>query len=286
MTARSAFGITLLALGLILPVDALAGDAVGEVTSASGDVRAIGPDGSERTLSCGDDIFHGDTLATGAGSHVGVLSGDYLTQVPDSSRVLFAQTGGGAPDATLKRGKVRIIDVREGDGEIARLAAGNAHVRVAGNDAEAYLLSEKVGDYAMFCEWDAPLDVVRNDEQKLADPEQCVIAKPTEPLYVADAHDERIQASEIETCPPDLGALATLDPHFNPISSRDVAAGPPPLDWSSLAEPLEPPGRNPCELPGSVCGAITGLTPVTPGIGVVSEPPPGTGPAPGFPSAN
>lgn len=285
MTARSAFGITLLALGLILPAGAMAGDAVGQVTSTSGDVRAIGPDGAERTLSCGDDIYDGDTLATGKSSNVGVLSGAYLTQVPDSSAVLFGQTGEGAPDATLKRGKVRIIDVRDGGGT-ARLAAADAAVRVVGNDAEAYLLAEKLGDYAMFCEWDAPLDVVRRDEQKLADPEQCVIAKPHEPLYVADAHEERIAPSELETCPPDLGALATTD-HFAPIASRDVAAGPPAIEWSNLAPPPAPPPYNPCEFPGGACGGFAGTTPA--GIITVSEPTPGTGPRPGspvFPGAN
>jgi hypothetical protein len=280
MTLRHSIGTALLAAGLVLPAAALAGEAVGQVTSTAGDVVAIAPDGSQRTLACGDPIYHGDTLATGANSNVGVLSGDYLTQLPDSTRVLFAQTDDGAPDATLKQGKVRIIDVREGGGT-ARLAAADAAVRVVGNDAEAYLLSEKVGGYAMFCEWDAPLDVVRRGEEKLADPEQCIIAKPHEPLYVADAHEERIRAAEVETCPPDLGALASTDPHFSPIASRDVAAGPPPLVWSSLPEAPGPPGRNPCELPGSVCGFAAGVLPG--GVMTVSEPEPGLGPRPGSP---
>lgn len=290
MTVRSAFGITLLALGLTLPAGAMAADSVGQVTSVTGDVRAIGADGSERTLSCGDDIYDGDTLATGAGANVGVLSGDYLTQLPDASTVLFGQTAGGAPDATLERGRVRIIDVREG-GETARLAAADAEVRVVGNDAEAYLLAEKVGDYAMFCEWDAPLDVVRNNEQKLADPEQCVIAKPREPLYVADAHEERIPAAEIETCAPDLGALASTDPHFSPTDLRDVAAGPPPIAWDNQALAPEPPPRHPCELPGSICSGVPGLHvgATVAGTIVVSEPAPGMGARPGspvFPGAN
>jgi hypothetical protein len=287
MTARSAFGITLFALGLMSPVSAMAGDAVGEVTSATGSVVATAPDGTERTLSCGDSIFDGDTLSTGADSNVGVLSGDFLTQVPDSSAVRFGQTGEGAPDATLERGRVRIIDVRE-DGTTARLAAGDAEVRVVGNDAEAYLLSEKTGGYAMFCEWDAPLDVARNGERKLADPNECVIAKPHEPLYVAQAHDARIPASDVETCPLDLGSLASTDPHFSPIDSRDVAAPPPSLAWSNPAQPPGPPPRNPCEVPGSICSVSpAGITPT--GQITVWEATPGTGPRPGspvFPGAN
>ena len=289
MTARNALGITLLALGLGWPVGAIAGDAVGRVTSASGEVVAIAPDGTQRALACGDSIFDGDTLATGAASNVGVLSGDYLTQLPDSSKVVFGQTEAGAPDATLQRGKVRIIDVREDvqeGGGTARLAAADAAVRVVGNDAEAYLLSEKVGGYAMFCEWDAPLDVVRRDEEQLAGPEQCIIAKPHEPLYVADAHEERIPAAGIETCPPDLGALANVGPLFSPIASRDVAAPPPPLVWSSLPDAPGPPGRNPCEIQGGpICGFAASTPPGdTPtGIIVVDEPVPGLGPRPGSP---
>ena len=287
MSARSAFGITLFALGLTMPVSAMAGAAVGEVTSATGSVVATAPDGTQRTLSCGDSIFDGDTLSTGADSNVGVLSGAFLTQVPDASAGRFGQTDEGAPDATLERGRVRIIDVRE-DGTTARLAAADAEVRVVGNDAEAYLLSEKTGGYAMFCEWDAPLDVTRNGERKLADPNECVIAKPHEPLYVADAHDARIPASAVDTCPPDLGALASTDPHFSPIASRDVAAPPPSLAWSNLAEAPGPPGRNPCEVPGSICSLTpTGALPT--GNITVYEATPGVGPRPGspvFPGAN
>lgn len=268
MTARSALRIPLIALALAWPASAPADPAVGRVTSATGEVVAIAPDGSQRTLSCGDSIYSGDTLATGAGSNVGVLSGDYLTQLPGESRVEFAQTDTGQPDATLKRGMVRVIDVREGAG-IARLAAGDAAVKVSGNDAEAYLLTEKVGGYAMFCEWDAPLDVVRRDEEKIANPEQCIIAKPHEPLYVADAHDQRIPAAGIDTCPPDLGALASTEPHFSPLASRDVAAAPPPLVWSSLPDSPGPPGLNPCEIPGTVCGATAATN-----VLIFNEPPP------------
>jgi hypothetical protein len=277
-------GITLLGVGLLLPVGAAGEDAVGRITSASGSITATGADGIVRPLECGDSVFPGDTLSTGTSSNVGVLSGDYLTQVPDSSAVRFARTDDGAPDATLQKGRVRVIDVRDGGGT-ARLAAADAEVRVAGNDAEAYLLSEKVGPYAMFCEWDAPLHVSRNAENHHASPGQCVIAKPREPLYAADAHDERISTSSFETCPSDLGGLAATDHHFSPDEIADVAAGPPPIAWSNIAEMPGPPARHPCETPGAVCGAAAD----TGGGMVLIEAGPGLGGGPGattFPSGN
>jgi hypothetical protein len=60
-----------------------------------------------------------------------------------------------------------MIDPRD-EGEPAQLAVLDADGHVKGNDAEAYIFSEKVGPYAMLCEWDAPLPVSRGKEQKTA----------------------------------------------------------------------------------------------------------------------
>jgi hypothetical protein len=164
-----------------------------------------------------------------------------------------------------------MIDARDGGGP-ARLGARDAEVRVAGNDAEAYVLSEKVGPYAMFCEWDAPLAVRRGEEMQSADPEHCVIAKDSEPLYVADAHEERMSAAGGDPCPPDLGGLVAPGPHFSPIASRDVAGGPPAAPWSNMAAGQARPRLGPCEDPGATCGG---------GTIVIVEPPPSTDPQPG-----
>ena len=89
-----------------------------------------------------------------------VLATDADEIVAAASEVRVDRTAVGTPDAVLARGRVRVIDAREG-GEPARLAARDSEVRVVGNDAEAYLLAEKIGPYAMFCEWDAPLAVAQ-----------------------------------------------------------------------------------------------------------------------------
>jgi hypothetical protein len=162
---------------------------------------------------------------------------------------------------------VRVIDAREGAAPPARLAAGTAAARVQGGDSEAYIISEKAGGYAMFCEWDAPLAVTRGNESRTASPEQCVIAKPDEPLYTSDAHQDRL-AALADSCPPE--GYAALGPHFPAIAARDVAAGPAPFSIS----PAELPGleREPCEDPGANCEGIR-----------FDEEPPGGG---GFPGGN
>lgn len=266
--------IPTLLFSLSLPLGASAQSPVGQVTSVVGDVRASGPGGADRALACGDTVYAGDTVSTAPSASAGILMDDVLARVDGSSSLTVGQTGSGTPDAQLDRGRVRVIDARDA-GEPARLGARNAEVRVAGNDAEAYVLSEKIGPYAMFCEWDAPLAVRRGDEQQNTDPNHCVIAKDREPLYVSDAHEERIPAGGGDPCPPDLGGLVAPGPHFSPVASRDVAMGPPAGAWSSMAAGQGMPRFDPCDTPGSGCADARGT-----GI-VIVEPPPSTDPQPG-----
>jgi hypothetical protein len=284
MQARTgAFIKVAIVLGLFqVPAVSLADEALGRLTSATGPVTATDPSGAQRSLSCGDSVFAGETISTSPGGSAAVLANDVLTQVAGSSAVRMARTDDGALDATLERGRVRMIDARE-TGSPARLGANDAVVRVAGNDAEGYLLVEKIGPYAMFCEWDAPLEVARRSESATANPGECVIAKGTEPLYVADAHDERIPATGADMCPPDLTHLAEAGPHF-PDPLPGVGAGSPSEPWNTLAGGPTMPRRDPCDDPGAGCRITNGS------IIVISEPPPGTDPQPGgenpFPGAN
>jgi hypothetical protein len=265
-------------LPLLAASAATAEEPVGHVTSLVGDVRASGPGGAGRVLACGDPVFAGDTVTTGDGASAGILMDDVLARVDAGSALTVGRTGAGTPDAQLDRGRVRVIDARDA-GEPARLAARNAEMRVAGSDAEAYVLSEKVGPYAMFCEWDAPLAVSRGPETKQADPLHCVIAKDAEPLYVANAHEERIPATGGPTC-ADLAGLTSPDDHFSPVATRDVAAGPPAERWSNLAGVVGVPDRDACGDPGAGCAFTSGAT----GVGIVSEPGGQIDPQPGVPT--
>src|SRR5258705_13652805 len=79
-------------------------------------------------------------------------------------------------------------------------------------------------------EGDKPLPVSRGNESKTAEPNHCVIAKPKEPLYTANAHDARIPALAQECAPgPDL---ASLNSPLRHLTAEDVAA------------PGAPPGTN------------------------------------------
>jgi hypothetical protein len=246
---------------------------VGRVASTSGQVLARSA-GGERALGCGDPVFAGDTLVTAADSRVGVLMGDVLAQVAPKSSLQVAATDAGAPDATLQTGRVRMIDVRNQGTPAGRLTAGTAQGALSGNDAEAYIFSEKAGEFAMFCEWDSPLAVTRPGQRAVADPGQCVIAKRSEPLYTAPAHRDRIAASGGDYCPPDLGGLASTGPHFSPAMARGVSAPGVPL-WSELADSQGAPEILPCDDPGAICSASDG------GVIVISEPPPSEDPQPG-----
>ena len=267
MRARRESWICGIALGALVVPGLVSADAapVGEVTALSGQVSAVRDGGTPRPLACGDPVYEGESVVTSPGSGAGLLLGDdLLATVGEGSSLKLGRTDAGTPDATLQKGAVRVIDARASQTP-ARLAAGSAAARVAGGDSEAYLLAEKAGGYAMFCEWDAPLAVERGNESRTASPEQCVIAKPDEKLYVANAHQERMPAGP-DGCPP--GGIAALGPHFP--DAADVAAGPPAVAFSAVPDGFPTFATMPCEDPGIACIGNT-----------VVEGPPTTDPSPG-----
>jgi hypothetical protein len=236
---------------------------VGRVTTLFGDVVAERPGEPPRTLHCRDAVYQGERLVTADGSRVGVLMGDVLARLGEGSALRVGRTADEVADISLEQGAVRVIDLRDA-GATARLAVLDTRAKLLGNDAEAYVFAEKTGRYAMLCEWDAPLAVDRADESALAPPGKCVIAKRSEPLYLADAHDERLGPPAQDACAlgPVIGAL---DVHLSPA---DVAAGPLLGPWSGKAGGLEFPSRSPCDEPGAGCLDVL-------------DPPPGGGEIPG-----
>jgi hypothetical protein len=225
-----------------------AADPVGHVTTLWGDVVAERPGAPPRPLHCRDAVYQGERLVTADDSRVGVLLGDVLARLGEGSALRVGRTAHAAADVSLEQGAVRVVDPRDA-GATARLAVLDAKAKVLGNDAEAYVFSEKTGAYAMLCEWDAPLAVGRADESAVAQPGKCVIAKGSEPLYLADAHEERLGPPAQDACA--LGpVIGSLDLHLSPA---DVAAGPLLGPWSDRASGLEFPSRSPCDEPGSGC---------------------------------
>jgi hypothetical protein len=252
--------------------------ALGEVVSITGDVIAIeAATGARRTLVCGDSLHHGDTVVTSTGARAGLLFDLVYVQLDPGTRLALARDAAGRMDLELDEGRVRVIDPRR-EGDPLRLVAGTAHARIAGNDAEAYLLAEKAGTYAMLCEWDDPLQVTRGAESRSASPGECVIAKSREPLYTAKAHDERIAFADADRCEAGMDPLAVAD-LFSPT---DVAAGP--LGFDPFPDPVDsgPLDRSPCDEPGSGCSGPLVAPIATPPSVIDPEPDTGTCP-PGFP---
>ncbi len=244
--------LALLALaGLVLPAAAGADvpTVLGHVATLHGEVVAERPGEPPRILHCRDAIYAGERIATAADARVGLLVGDLLTHLPEDSVLLLGE-GPSAADLTLERGALRVIDPRLEGGQ-ARLALLDAGARILGNDLEAYLLAEKTGGFAMLCEWDAPLTVARGPEGRVAGPRECVIAKPREPLYTADAHEERLGSPNADLCPLEP-MLGSLDLHVSP---GDAPVSPLLDPWSSVPSFAELPGRSPCDTPGSGCNS-------------------------------
>jgi hypothetical protein len=242
-----------------VPVTASDPTAVGTVVAIQGEVMAQRPGEEPRPLECRDSVYQDERVVTHDGAHVDLMMGDVLAHLPQKSKLRVGRTDDNMADMLLEEGAVRAIDPRDA-GAQARLAALDTGGQVVGNDAEAYIFAEKTGRYAVLCEWDAPLPVDRRDESKVAEPGQCVIAKPKEPLYVADAHDERLGPPG-DNCP--LGPM-NVGMHLTP----DVAAPPP--AWSGLASNPNALSISPCQVPGSGCQGA-----------VVVVPPPVGGPFPG-----
>jgi hypothetical protein len=205
----------LLALGLYgapAPAVADAPDAVGQVAALSGNVVAQRSGEPPRPLGCRDTVYQGEWVVTSKGSHAGILLGELLAHVGERSALRVGLTPSATADMILETGAVRVIDPRD-TGALAQLAVLDA------------------------------------EEKAAADPGKCVIAKPSEPLYLADAHDQRLGTPAEDACPlgPVIGAL---DQHLSPA---DVAAGPPQPPWSSAPTGPARPPRSPCEPSAAGC---------------------------------
>ena len=266
--------------------------SIAEVASVAGQVEITTASGETRRLSQGDFVQAGDRVRTGADSSAGLWLEEALAQIDENSLARITRGAGGGPRVTLEEGAVRIVDPRE-SGPAIELVALDTSTEVVGGDLEARILREKAGPYAMICDWEKPLSVVRGDQERGSAPGDCIIANPREPLFAAPGHSDRIPI--LENAP----ALASAGPAIDPASLIDppaalpaVAAGGPggPM---SLGGPLVSsltdrgsgsriPGlplalRSPCGTVGSPCQAGG----IVPGPAVVIEQPPGGGACPG-----
>jgi hypothetical protein len=249
---------TLFRFAVAASVVALSGAA-----QAADPARVIALQGEASTeagrLAVGSTIADGSTIRTGADGRVGILASQIYVQLdPDS----VLRIEGGAADPVrmaLVEGRARVVDTRT-DPVPADLAVINTNAAIAGGDSEYYILKEKGGRYAMFCEWTGKLAVTRQPQSVTAGSNECVLSKPHEPLYGTNGHDHQIPLLA-------MPVAAFNDPASDHFNTADVAGGPPGL----FADPLFAPdfARDPCDVPGSGCGQLRGP--------IVVEPPPDTG---------
>jgi hypothetical protein len=242
----------LIAAGLLLAQTALADSLVGKVAALEGHAMA-----NQRELAVGDAVPAGSVIRTKESSRVGIFVGDIYVQLDPQSALLLERDENGRVKTHLQSGRARIIDTR-GEGDPGAIRVDKTTAMISGGDKEVYILSEKAGRYAMFCEWTSPLAVTRDPKSLSVDPGNCVLSKPKEPLYAAKGHDHQIPLLPL---PADL---ALNDPATDHFDLADVGAGPSPLGFGG---PLDPAirERDPCDTPGSGCGVT------------VVEPPPDTG---------
>jgi hypothetical protein len=250
-------------LGLIAAV-ALAGAARADAPAAQVVALQGNATADAATLAIGDAIVSGSVIRTGADGKVGILASQIYVQLDPQSALKLERDASGHVRMALTDGRARIVDTRANPVP-ADLSVVDATAAVAGGDAEFYVLNEKAGRYAMFCEWTGPLAVSRDPKSLTAGPNQCVLAKPHEPLYGANGHEHQIPLLPL----PNDAVFA--DPASDHFDTTDVAAGPPGLGFN---DPINPPDRqrDPCDVPGSGC-QVKSLG----GPPVVIEPPPDTG---------
>ena len=253
MSLRRALGI----LGAVLFASAARADApAATVVALQGHATA-----DAAPLAIGDAVVVGSVVRTGADSRVGVFANDLYVQLDPQSALRIERDATNHVTMTLSEGRARIVDTRNG-GENAALRIDGASEKIAGGDSEVYILNEKAGRYAMFCDWKGPVQVTRDPKSLHADPGNCILSKPHEDLYSAKGHDHQIPLLPL----PDDAVL--IDPPSNHFDTTDVAAGPPGFGFGDPVAPIDR-QRDPCDVPGSGCAVNEKLH--------VIEPPPVTG---------
>jgi hypothetical protein len=272
----------LLLCALLLPGAAVAEarEPVGRAVSVRGAVFAQAPGEERRILECRDPVYPGDRVLTLDDSAVGIDSGTHYARLGENTTVEFGALASGAPRLDLVDGHVRLLDSAGGDADSAELLTPGLRVARTGPDQDALVFREKAGGVSMVCAYDEPVDVARRSddgERLTAAPGGCVIGKPREPLYAAEASHPQLAVLMRDAC-EELANVPVSD-RFSPddVAMGSTLAG---TGAAGLAAPPEPnlvaggPGQ-PCS---GGCGPNLTSVPAPP-----TPPPPTTPGATSFP---
>jgi hypothetical protein len=274
---RGLRGILLCAL--LLPGAAVVSsrEPVGRAVSVRGAVFAQAPGEERRILECRDPIYPGDTVLTLDDSAVGIDSGTYYARLGENTTVEFGALAAGSPRLDLMDGHVRLLDSAGGDADSAELLTPGLRVSRTGPDQDALVFREKAGVVSMVCAYEEPVSVARrtDDGERLsAAPGGCVIGKPREPLYAAEASHPQLAVLMRDAC--EELAMVPVSDRFSP---DDVALGPA-LAGTSAGGLAGSPEPTPfAGGPGQPCSGGCGVVP----LAAPAPPPPPTPGATSFP---
>ncbi len=212
---------------LLMPGAAVVSESrqlVGRVVSVRGAVFAQSPGEQRRVLECRDAIYEGDHVLTLDGSDSGIDAGTYYIALGENTLVEVGRQSTGQPKLDLVDGHLRLIDSAGGNGDPAELSTPGLRVARPGPDQDALVFSEKAGVVSMVCAYQQPVSVARrtNPGSRLAaTPGGCVVGKPREDLYSAQASHPQLAVLMRDACEE----LAMV-PVGNRFSPGDVALGP------------------------------------------------------------
>jgi len=224
---RRAWLVAFAAGGLMLAAPAAGaepGTVVGRAVSVHGNVFAKAPGEPKRRLSCRDPILEGDQIQTEEDSGIGVDSGTFYVRLGERSTLEVSALASGAPRIDLARGHVRLIDSAGPGNASAEVTTPGLLVARTGPDLDALVFSEKAGAVSMVCAYERGVDVARRaapGERLTAAPGGCVVSKPREALYAADATHPTLAVLMNDAC--EEVALAPVADRF---AAGDVALGP------------------------------------------------------------
>lgn len=228
---------------LLLPGAAVVSQAtqpVGRVVSTRGAVFAQAPGEERRILKCRDPIYEGDRIFTLEGSELGVDAASYHLRLGQNSTAEMGALASGAPRVDLVQGHLRLIDSTQGAGASAELSTPGLRLARTGRDQDALVFAEKAGVVSMVCAYGDDLRVARRTDPNvalLAPSGSCVVGKPREPLFTAEASHPELAVLMRDAC-EELAALPVAD-RFSP---GDVALGPALAGGGAAGGAAPPPG--------------------------------------------
>ena len=272
----------LLVSALLLPAAAAFAQAtqtVGRVVSTRGAVFAQSPGEERRILQCRDPIYDGDQVLTLDGSDVGIDAGSYYVRLGQNTTAEMGALASGAPRVDLVNGHLRLLDTEGGAGESAELSTPGLRVARTGSDQDALVFAEKAGIVSMVCNYGNDIEVARRTDPATflaALAGGCVVGKPREALFTADASHPELAVLMRDACEELAGV-----PVSGLFSPGSVALGPNALAGTGGGAPAPgPPPFGPVSQPCAGGCTRSGTTPTGPGLPTTFPFVPPTLPAP------